>query len=134
MLTRRVATGVHFCIPLRNPAGQEHASYLSVDANQTAARVLEEIHLILGCEMLHTSSLPAILYHLSKDVKTRRFLLDDNGWIQPQSEWGAEVNKKGVNSLADLTLPPDVSHASILNLSITNNALVSKGPCDSQEA
>ena len=108
-LSTDTMVGIRFCIPMRNTAGQEHSSYLNIAIGETAAFVLQEVYRIIGCESLHPNSLPTVLYHLSKDLKSRKFELNSAGWDELQREWNTEVDKKGTDSLTDLTLPPDVS-------------------------
>jgi hypothetical protein len=99
---------VRFCIPLRNAAGQELASYLNVEVGQTITNLLQEVYMMIGCLDLRESSLPIILFHLSKDIKSRHFVLDETGWDQLQVDWKTEVDKKGADSVVDVILPPDV--------------------------
>ena len=72
------------------------------------ATILQQIYTTLGCTSLQRSSLPTILFHLSKDLKNHQFILDEPGWTQLQHDWVTKVDRKGNGSLVDLILPPEV--------------------------
>ena len=78
-------------------------------AGQSTTTILQEIYTTMGCTSLQPSSLPTLLFHLSKDIKSCHFILDETGWDQLQQDWGMEVDQMGDNSLADLILLPKVS-------------------------